>query len=185
MAGNKRVGQNNSVRSPKKEINRAMLWRVTGAEAVGEGRAGGPAAWESLCVGGCPWGEGGRGPVLAQLWMKFPLSFTLWTQGGSRDLSLAGSRASGAGGLLFYSCLSTTGSLSEPALLSNLTAEWGNQEEEATPKTEHPDFHRLRLTVYNYDSPPPPLLPHCPTAPRAEAKVQICCARARLEMAHK
>lgn len=47
MAGNKRVGQNNGVRSPEKEINRAMLWRVTGAEGVLEDRAGGPAEWES------------------------------------------------------------------------------------------------------------------------------------------
>lgn len=86
-------------------------------------------------VGECPWGEGGRGPVLTQLWMKFPLSFTLWTQGGSQDLSLAGSRANGAGGLLFHSCLSTADSLSEPALLSKLTAEWGDREEEDTPKT--------------------------------------------------
>lgn len=112
MAGNKRVGQNNGVRSPEKEIDRAMLCRVTGAEGVREDRAGAPDEWESLCVAECPWGEGGRGPVLAQLWMKFPMSFTLWTQGGSQDLRLAGSRASGAEGLLFHSCLSTAGSLS-------------------------------------------------------------------------
>ena len=84
MAGNKRVGQNNGVRSPEKEIDRAMLCRVTGAEGVREDRAGAPDEWESLCVAECPWGEGGRGPVLAQLWMKFPMSFTLWTQGGSQ-----------------------------------------------------------------------------------------------------
>ena len=73
---------------------------------------------------------------------------------------------------LFHSCLCTACSLCEPALLSNLTAEWANREKEATPKTEHSDFHHLHLTVYNYDGRPSPRLPHCPTSPRAEAKVQ-------------
>ena len=63
-----KVGQNSGVRSPEKEINRAMMWRVTGAEGVGGDRADGPAEWDPL-GGGCPWGEGGRGLVLAQLWM--------------------------------------------------------------------------------------------------------------------
>lgn len=130
-----------------------------------------------VLLNGSPWvggalGEKEAGDQSQPSFGWFPLSFTLWTQGGSRDLSLAGSRASEAGGLLFHSCLSTARALSEPALPSNLTAEWGDQEEEAAPKTEHPDFHHLHLTVYDYDGPPPPPLPHCPTSPRAEAKVQ-------------
>ena len=58
--------------------------------------ARGPAECEPPCVGAL--GEK-EGPVLAQFRIKFPLSFTLWTQEGSRALSLAGCRANGAGGL--------------------------------------------------------------------------------------
>lgn len=75
-------------------------------------------------VGECPW-EKERGPVLTQLWMKFPLSFLCGHKGAAKT-GLAGSRANGAGGL-FHSCLSTADSLSEPALLSKLTAEWDRE----------------------------------------------------------
>ena len=77
------MGQNSGVRSPEKEINRAMLWRVTGAEGVGGDRAAGPAEWDPL-GGGCPWGEGGRGPVLAQLWMVSLVLHSVDTRGQPR-----------------------------------------------------------------------------------------------------
>lgn len=76
-------------------------WAVSGTGGrLPEDKASRPPDCVSLCV--CPLGEGGRtagwlpGDRSQTCLGLFHLSFTLWTQGGSRDPSLESCRAHGA-----------------------------------------------------------------------------------------